>query len=312
MFNSEHHEDTDLTLEEATSNPKVDMTLTEDLTSGTTQRSSSPAVIPNDFHPLSPNIVVEEERGAAHTIEADTTSTSSLWRHNVVLLVHIFFHATLIGCVAGAVVVSINRVYLYDHVVKHNATITYTSFFDSERIERYSTIIPIQISLEIMVYGSCQEGLTMYDSKYVYYLRACCVSFFVIITVSVFVQTWYIPEDRTAPVLVVVEFVCYFIILCFAAKRNGGDRDCIMRIVWAGICEIAGAAYVVIVMGNSEVSSSSVFPWISPFVVPAATFLFRYAGQRSELPVPFVTKGSCMISVLSSVVSRMAQCAYLT
>eukprot|EP00759_Apiculatamorpha_spiralis_P049468 PhF_6_TR44257/c2_g2_i8/m.68129 len=302
MFNSEHHEDTDLTLEEATSNPKVDMTLTEDLTSGTTQRSSSPAVIPNDFHPLSPNIVVEEERGAAHTIEADTTSTSSLWRHNVVLLVHIFFHATLIGCVAGAVVVSINRVYLYDHFVNDNMdAITNVPFFDSEKIDAHSAIaIPIQLSLESMLYGVFQEGLTLYDSKYVHYLRACCVSFFVIMFVSVFVQTWYMSEDRISPVLVASEVVCYFIILCFAAKRNGGDRDCIMRIVWAGICEIAGAAYVVIVMGNSEVSSSSVFPWISPFVVPAATFLFRYAGQRSELPVPFVTKVSCMISALSS------------
>eukprot|EP00759_Apiculatamorpha_spiralis_P049470 PhF_6_TR44257/c2_g5_i1/m.68131 len=122
----------------------------------------------------------------------------------------------------------------------------------------------------------------MYDSKYVYYLRACCVSFFVIITVSAYVQTWYVPEDRISPVIVVVQVVCGFIILCFAAKHNGGDRNCIMRIVWTGICAIAGAAYVGVVMGYPEVSSSSVFPWISPFVVPGATFLFRYAGQRSE------------------------------
>eukprot|EP00759_Apiculatamorpha_spiralis_P002838 PhF_6_TR11249/c0_g1_i1/m.18146 len=197
----------------------------------------------SNTQPSSGNPLVPEEKVVVIT-EEDTTRMQSSWRHNVSLLGHIFFHAILIGTVVGAVVVSINRVYLYDHVVNNNATITYHSFFDTERIKGFTAIaVPIQLSLEIMLYGACQEGLTLYDSKYVIYLRACCSSFFVIMLVSVFVQTWFFLLDRISPVIVVVEVVCCFVILCLAAKHNGGDRDCIRRIVWTGFYAIIGSTY---------------------------------------------------------------------
>eukprot|EP00759_Apiculatamorpha_spiralis_P010193 PhF_6_TR17059/c3_g4_i1/m.26061 len=100
-------ENSDLTLEDvSTSCPKVDIITNTH---------------PMDVHPLSPNAALEEERDTAHTITEDNDDTSvaaavmsSSWRLNVIILGHVFVHAVLISSVVGPIVVSINKVYLYD------------------------------------------------------------------------------------------------------------------------------------------------------------------------------------------------------
>eukprot|EP00759_Apiculatamorpha_spiralis_P038461 PhF_6_TR37640/c0_g1_i1/m.56001 len=151
-------DDEDLTLEDVSSAcPKVDMMCMNNV-----QPSHSSVENPLVLHSASPNIAAEEEREEVthtHTAqEEDTTRmNSSSWG---LLLLHIFFHAIPVGGVAGAVVISINKVYLYDHVVSTNATITYDSFFDSERIKASCAIgFPTQISVAIMIYGACRDGI---------------------------------------------------------------------------------------------------------------------------------------------------------
>eukprot|EP00759_Apiculatamorpha_spiralis_P049458 PhF_6_TR44257/c1_g1_i1/m.68119 len=306
----DEHGTADLTVEDAY--PRTD-------TKGFHEEPSS--VVFFNHHPLCPSIAVEEEREAAHTTEAveeedeEEPPISSSWRHNVIILGHIFIHSILAGGIVAAIAVPINKVYLYDHYVNH-ANTTFAALSDAERVERYSALhVATDIAAYVVAYIPFHGVLLTMSSggkRYLRYLRVWCVCFGVLFSIGIYYQLVYFPHLQIYAALIGFHLAVCFFVLCLAAKHNGGDSTCVLRIAWFGFCTIVGIGYTTAVAGIREFSTSSVFQWISPFVIPVAAFLVRYSGQRTELPTLFIVKSSSVITVMSSVLSRMSQCAYVT